>query len=480
MTARARRPLRTPPGFPADVLPPGTRARARRLLESTLVLLGELTDSDATAGATRWQVDHDLLDAHLLLPHVIAASNGLDAPLPSPYPLSAPGGGWVLVDLGPDDEPTWATLRAVLDDEVRAGGPPSDAEQLARRAQEWRLAVTPYRPPRTVTSGPLRVAAADTDPTDPASTGAGTSPPARTAAGPPGQPQRFFGPGSSAPGRPLAGVRIIDLTAMWAGPLATWLAASSGAEVVKVEAACRRDGFRRGARPVAAGPGDGALFVALDHGKTHVELDLRLPADHQRFLELVGTADVVIDSFSRRVRANLGIAPDRLAGGRPDLIDLSLTAFDPAGPQADWVAYGAGVHAASGLALATRTTAAAPMPPAPTLVPYADPLAGLELFLAMVGALVARIRGVTGPWRIERSLEGAIAPLLAVAADERTAPSDPAERTAPTGPAERGRACAEEVASWAGHAAQRSVRRDGCAVLPPPWRLLDTDPEARP
>ncbi len=447
MTTRAHRPLGTPPGFPTGILPPGTRARAHRLLGSCAVLLDELSGTGAASEATRWEVDDDLLDAHLLLPHVIAAANGLEPPPPSPDPFPAPGGGWVLVDLGPDDEPTWATLRAVLDDEARAGGAPPDAEHLARRAQEWRLAVTPYRPRRTVA------------PRRPSWAAAG--PPAVAAAAAPAGPRRPSGPGPAAHGLPLAGVRIVDLTAMWAGPLATWLAASMGAEVLKVEAACRRDGFRRGARPAAAGPGDGALFVALDHGKTPVELDLRVAADHRRFLELVGTADVVIDSFSRRVRPNLGIDPCRLAAGRTDLIDLSLTAFDPTGPQADWVAYGAGVHAASGLAQAVRMPGDEPGPPAPTLVPYADPLAGLELFLAIVGALVARGRGATGPWRIERSLEGAIAPLLAVSTDDQAAGT------------------AEELASWAAGAARRSVRRDGCAVLPPPLRRAGIDPGCR-
>ena len=146
--------------LPADAVPPGVRELAVVLLDRAARALDELD-------GTGWVVDHELADGHLVLPHVVAAANGLDAPEPPPAPRPAPGGGWVAVDLGPDDEDTFRTLCTVLDDEVRAGAPAPDAEAFARRAQEWRLAVTPYRAGPGAASGPLRDGPADRAPATP-------------------------------------------------------------------------------------------------------------------------------------------------------------------------------------------------------------------------------------------------------------------------------------------------------------------------
>ena len=448
MTARSGGSVHPSPPFPDRSLPPGTRARAAHLAGSIVGLVNKLVGLDALDNPARFQVDHDLLDAHLLLPYVIAAANHLPPPVAAAEPVAAPGGGWVMVDIGPDDASTWTTLQAVLADEVSAGASPPDAEHLACRAHEWRLAVTPYR---------LGTAATSSEPSA-----------RRVTAGKqsgPGHHVDVPRPAASSPDRPLEGVRIIDLTAMWAGPLATWLAATLGADVIKIEAACRRDGFRNSPRPATAGPGDGCLFVALNHGKTHAELDLRLPSDHEQFRELVNSADIVVDSFSPRVRPNLDIAVDRLASWRPGLIDLSLTAFSPLGAHADWVAYGGGVHATSGLAFPTGITGEAEMArsaPRPTPVPYADPLAGLEVLLALLGALIRRRGGGPGPWRIECSLEQAVAPLVGVVAHVL------GEARLGGRASTEDRTSGQELESWATWAALRTVVADGCAVLRTP------------
>src|SRR5581483_8056594 len=153
----------------------------------------------------------------LFLPEVMAASYG--APhWPGPrQPVAAPGGGYVSCELGtPEDQESFSLLSRVLPGEV-------DAPALAAAAQEWRLPVCDYRrrPADPARAAPVRI--------DPANWSGASSCvdlglPARTA--------------------PLAGVNVVDLTSMWAGPLCTWLLGRLGAAVLKVEPAVRPDGMR--------------------------------------------------------------------------------------------------------------------------------------------------------------------------------------------------------------------------------------------
>lgn len=466
--------------LPVAVLPRGVRGRAHLLAEAATALLAQLQPG-------RWCFDPLLLDAHLLLPHVIARANGLAAPEPPAAPVAAPGGGWVSVDLGPDDDATWATLCHVLAEERAAGASPADAEELARRAQEWRLAVTPYRcadqlgGPATTAEGAghrdvLEVAAALVGHLRPDRSG----PPG--AAGAPGAATGHPAASGVAGGGvlPLRGVRIIDLTAMWAGPLATWLAAGLGAEVTKVEASFRSDGLRRGPRPAAAGPGPGALFVALDQHKAHRELDLSGPGGLDAFLALVAEADIVIDSFSPRVRPNLGIDAPRLAALRPGLIDVSITAFEPAQPEAEWVAYGSGIHASAGLGVQRDADGARRAVPAP--VAYPDPLCGLGAFVILLAAVLARRRAASDPTASDPTASDP------AATDPDAPPQEPALASWPpqgrfplslagaVAPIVRGvpSAAAHDPAAlerWLRGAAERTVVYDGCRVVPSPFVL---------
>ena len=189
---------------------------------------------------------------------------------------------------------------------------------------------------------------------------------------------------------------MVDLSALWAGPLATSLLCSAGIRVDKLDPSCRPDGFRQ--RP--------ALYRALNAGKRRVDLDLRERSDRDRFERMVAGADLVVDSFHRRVMPNLGYGPEDLRRLNPELATLSITAFPEQSAERDWVAYGAGVHAASGLGRVTG-------PPQPARIAYPDALAGLRAFgvaLALLGG-----RGVRP--HVEISLMGSISPLLDGAGD---------------------------------------------------------------
>ena len=104
-------------------------------------------------------------------------------------------------------------------------------------------------------------------------------------------------------------MRVLDLTAMWAGPLCTLLLAEWGATVTTIEPAVRPDGLR----------GSPAQFAVLDRGKRRVDLDLRTPAGRSAFESLVGEADLLVESFSSRVMPNLGYDAGALRALNPRL-----------------------------------------------------------------------------------------------------------------------------------------------------------------
>jgi len=375
-------------GVVAPGLPDGVEPLARGLA----LAIGALV---AALAGTSVVVEGLAADLLLWLPEVMAASyQAPEVGRPRP-PVPAPGGGWVAADLASaDDSDAFARMLDTV-------GPTADAEAVAATAQLWRLPVCPYRPRPPRRRG--------------APSGAAVGQPApwhRPAAG--GLPTAGVVPvASPAPAAgwpPLRGVVVCDLTAMWAGPLATWLLGRLGATVVKVEPACRRDGLRafdgRGIHPcgVSRRTGDDSgLFNALNGGKQLLDADLTTGPGRERFEATVAEADLVVDSFSPRVRPNLELTRDHLCTERPDLLTLSLPAFGP-GPQRSWVAYGTGVHATLGLGDDGTGGAMAPA------VSYPDPVGGLGGALVGLAGLLARQRG----W-VPTHLEAPIAQTAALA-----------------------------------------------------------------
>lgn len=368
-------------------LPLGTVPYACGLATAAAAILALLSDADV-------EVDAREVAIAILLPAVVAAEYGTRHR--EPAPPRRIGGGALACDLATaDDEATFTRLLGVV-------GRDATARAIADEAQAWRLPVCEYaRHPGATAPGHDRP-------------GRAGAPRLHSAARPDPPTETMRRP-------PLEGLTVCDLTAMWAGPLSTWLLAGAGATIDKIESGVRLDGMRGldggGIHPEGIDHTTGTasgMFNALNRQKSCHDLDLRDPADRAAFVDLVRASDLVVDSFSRRVMPNFDLSPAALRAEHPGIITLSLPAFPEDHP---WqVALGPGVHAATGLGDLGGGRVAAPV------VAYPDPLAGLTAF-AVATALAAGARRGVPTEHAEVTLFDVTAPLA------RIAPPDPILRS---------------------------------------------------
>jgi crotonobetainyl-CoA:carnitine CoA-transferase CaiB-like acyl-CoA transferase len=152
---------------------------------------------------------------------------------------------------------------------------------------------------------------------------------------------------------PLEGIRIIDLTQVWAGPLCTRLLADFGAEVIKIESIQHPDRMRY-LHPPKQGDDDkafnrGGYFHQFNRNKFCITLDLRRPAGKEVFLKLVKKSDVVVENYALRVQQNLGITYPELRKVKADLIMLSMHGYGSSGPYKNGPAFGSTIEAMAGM-----------------------------------------------------------------------------------------------------------------------------------
>jgi crotonobetainyl-CoA:carnitine CoA-transferase CaiB-like acyl-CoA transferase len=198
------------------------------------------------------------------------------------------------------------------------------------------------------------------------------------------QPRESVTTGS--PRLPLDGVRVIDLTAFWAGPAATHSLAAFGAEVMKVESIQRPDGIRYsgGMRTDVDDWWEyGWVFHAMNTNKQSVTLDLRSEDGIRLFKMLVGQAHAVIENFSPRVMDQFGLDADTLLDVNPRLVVVRMPAFGLDGPWRDRVGFAPTMEQIAGLAWVTGMPAGRPIPPRGAC----DPLAGVHAAFALLAAL---------------------------------------------------------------------------------------------
>jgi hypothetical protein len=231
----------------------------------------------------------------------------------------------------------------------------------------------------------------------------------------------------SDPSRP----RVLDLSTLWAGPLAGALLAEAGADVLKVESPARPDGARSG---------PAAFFDLVNQGKQGAALDLRSPADRPIFERLLESADIVLESARPRALSQLGYDAQSWVAARAGRLWVSITGY---GRDQEWVAFGDDAGVAAGLAWSPGARA-----PSFCADAVADPLTGLhvaalilwhrsqgrggllDVSLRDVAARAARPAALQAPLEVERGPQGW----------RVVGPDGPVDVAAPRARAVRGRA----------------------------------------
>lgn len=203
----------------------------------------------------------------------------------------------------------------------------------------------------------------------------------------PGRPFRFHGShvaplaasapvtsSSSLADRPLEGLRVLELTDYWAGPLAGRTLGDLGADVILIERASHV-------------PPRTALFDKLNRNKRSIALDLKSEEGRAVFLELVARSDVVLENFSARIMPSLGLGYEVLRAANESIVYLSISGYGTSGPYAEYVATGPSAEPMTGMTALMGYSAAEPRVTSKGIL---DPMAGNLALDAVLAALHRR------------------------------------------------------------------------------------------
>ena len=189
---------------------------------------------------------------------------------------------------------------------------------------------------------------------------------------------------------PLAGIRVLDLTRVLAGPFCTMLLADLGADVVKIERPEGDDARQFG--PFLPS-GESAYFAGINRGKKSIVLNLKNEEQRATFLRLVEKADVVVENFRPGTMEAFGLGSERLREINPRLIYASVSGFGRTGPYRRRPAYDIIVQALGGLMSVTGHDA---NEPARVGTSISDILAGMYTALSITATLARRGRTGNG------------------------------------------------------------------------------------
>lgn len=191
--------------------------------------------------------------------------------------------------------------------------------------------------------------------------------------------------------KPLAGLKVVDFSMVYAGPICARMLSDCGADVIKIESLGLGDGVRA----------NGRIFTHFNGGKRGVQIDLTNVEGQQLAHGLIDTADVVIENYRPGVMARFGLDYASVKTRCPDLVYCSISGFGQTGPGAQRAAYAPIAHAASGYDIAHMRAQIHANPPADARPPasgimIADMLTGAYAFGAIQTALLGRVNSGLG------------------------------------------------------------------------------------
>ena len=205
---------------------------------------------------------------------------------------------------------------------------------------------------------------------------------------------------------PLDGIRVIDLTAVVSGPLATLLLADQGADVIKVEPTVVGDLTR----PMGTQRREtSAIFASLNRNKRSLAVDLRQDAGRELLLDLAETADVFIQNFRAGAIDRMGLGEEAVRARNPDVVYVSIAGFGHTGPFSGRGVYDPLIQAASGMAHAQGQAPGGSGVPQLVRSIVCDKVTALTASQAITAALFARERGAGGQHVRLSMLDAAIA-----------------------------------------------------------------------
>ena len=196
---------------------------------------------------------------------------------------------------------------------------------------------------------------------------------------------------------PFHGIKVIDLSAVVSGPMATGILADQGAEVIKVEA-------QGGDLTRVIGPAAGdltPLYMAINRGKRSIVLDLKQAAGQSLLRELIAQADVLVQNFRPGALERLGFGYEAVKADNPRIVYLSISGFGHSGPFANYRVYDPVIQAVSGFASAHPNPHSSEPQLLQTLL--CDKITALTAAQALSAALLARHRTGEGQ-KIELSM----------------------------------------------------------------------------
>lgn len=196
---------------------------------------------------------------------------------------------------------------------------------------------------------------------------------------------------TAKPGGPLAGLRVLDLTRVLAGPTCTQMLGDLGAEVIKIEKPGSGDDTRGFAPPVMPGTGESAYFLGVNRNKRSLSLDIAKPEGQAIVRRLLGGCAILVENFKVGALAKYGLGYENLRGDFPSLIYCSITGFGQTGPYAPRPGYDSLIQAMGGVMSLTGEPDGMPQKVG---VPVADVFAGLYGCIGILAAL--RHREQTG------------------------------------------------------------------------------------